>query len=99
MTTKSMTSTTTTIQLAPAPSRLTIQSSIKSGLYGRVSECATQASKFRPSLAVSLSLLDMLKMPTAAEINRKQKVKANPPPVGKRRSKGSFVSDPNNNVE
>ena len=73
-----------TIQLAPAPgpSRLTVQSSIESGLYGHVSECATEASESPPSSAVSHSLLDMLKAPTAAEINRKRKVKANPPPVG-----------------
>ena len=61
MATKSTTSTTTTIQLAPAPSRLTVQSSIESGLYGHVSECATEASESRPSPAVSHSLLDMLK--------------------------------------
>ena len=40
------------------------------------------------------SLLDMLKVPTAAEINRKRKVKANTLEVGKRRSKRSSVSDP-----
>ena len=43
---------------------------------------------------VSHSLLDMLKAPTAAEINRKRKVKAKRPPVGKHRSTGSSVSNP-----
>ena len=96
MATKSTISTTMTIQLAPAPSHLTVRSSIESGLYGHVSECATEASESRPTPAVSHSLLDMLKAPTAAEINCEWKVKDNPPgsPVGKHKFKGSSFSNP-----
>ena len=41
-----------------------------------------------------VSLLDRLRSPTSAEIARKRKTKANPPPKGKRRCKGTLVSDP-----
>ena len=41
-----------------------------------------------------MSLLDRLRSATPAEISRKRKLKTNPPPVGKRRSRGTFLSDP-----
>ena len=46
-----------------------------------------------PSTKV-ISLLDRLRSPTSAEIARKRKTKANPPPKGKRRCKGTLTSDP-----
>ena len=68
MVTKSMS---TTIQLAPAPSHLTVQSLPEPGLYGHVSECTTEASESHPSIAVLYSLLDMLKAPNAAAFQSK----------------------------
>ena len=68
MVTKStMSMSTTTTQLAPAPGRLTVQSSIKSGLYKQVSECATEASESHPPTAVSHSLLEMLNAPNVID--------------------------------
>ena len=46
-----------------------------------------------PSTKV-VSLLDRLRSPTSAEIARKRKIKANPPPKGKHRCKGTLTSDP-----
>ena len=52
MATKSTTSMTTTIQLALTPSHFTVQSSIKSGLYGHVSKSTAEVSE-SPFPAVS----------------------------------------------
>ena len=41
-----------------------------------------------------VSLLDRLKSPTPADISRKRKIKKNAPPKGKRRCRGSLLSDP-----
>ena len=65
-------STTTTIQLAPAPSRLTVQCSIESVLYSHVSECATEVSESRPPTAVSHSLLEILKTPNVVGAESKR---------------------------
>ena len=54
-------------------------------------DSTTDASE---SSAVLRSLLDLLKSPTAAEINQKRKVKTSLPPVGKCRSGGNPLSDP-----
>ena len=40
------------------------------------------------------SILDSLHRPTASELSRKRKIDRNPPPKGKRRSRGSCSSDP-----
>ena len=38
-----------------------------------------------------VSLLSKLKPPPASEFGRKRKIKSSPPPIGKRRSRGSSV--------
>ena len=64
-----------------------------------VSDCESRDSgeeaevEAGPSTKV-ISLLDRLRSPTSAEIARKRKTKANPPPKGKRRCKGTLTSDP-----
>ena len=60
-----------------------------------VSDCEVEEAEVEagPSTKV-VSLLDRLRSPTSAEIARKRKIKANPPPKGKRRCKGTLTSDP-----
>ena len=52
-----------------------------------------ETSSVSEQSSATSSVLDRLKSPTTAEIARKRKVKSNPPPVGKRRSRGNCVSD------
>ena len=44
--------------------------------------------------SATVSLLSRLKAPTEADIARQRKLKKNPPPIGKRHSRGTSVSDP-----
>ena len=60
----------------------------ESGDSGSTSSTTTTSSS-RP-----VSLLDRLRSPTAADINRKRKIKSNSPPVGTRHCKGTTSSDP-----
>ena len=51
------------------------------------SECGSSSSSV-------VSLLDRLKSSTPADIGSAQKLKTNPPPVGKQHCKRGFTSDP-----
>ena len=55
---------------------------------------ATPSGSSSEASATVKFLLDSLHKPTASELSRKQKIDRNQPPKGKKRSRGSFSSDP-----